>query len=69
MDPKGRFVYFANSTAFDYNKNVYDSIYWIERYDMSKARRSNFVRGSGGAARPARCRRTGNIYPLSAASA
>lgn len=53
MDPQGRFVYFVNSTAFDYNKNVYDSIYWIERYDMSKGRRTVFVRGSGGAVRPA----------------
>ena len=52
MDPQGRFVYFVNSTAFDYNKNVYESIYWIERYDMTNARRTVFVRGSGGAARP-----------------
>ncbi len=52
MDPQGRFVYFVNSTAFDYNKNVYDSIYWIERYDMNKGRRNTFIRGSGGAVRP-----------------
>ncbi len=52
IDPKGRFVYFVNSTAFDYNKNVYDSIYWIERYDMTNARRTVFVRGSGGSIRP-----------------
>ncbi|HVF46295.1 MAG TPA: amidohydrolase family protein [Pyrinomonadaceae bacterium] len=52
MDPQGRFVYFVNSTAFDYNKNVYDSIYWIERYDMTKGRRTTFVRGSGGSVRP-----------------
>jgi imidazolonepropionase-like amidohydrolase/Tol biopolymer transport system component len=52
VDPKGKFVYFVNSTAFDYNKNVYDSIYWIERYDMTTARRSVFVRGSGGSIRP-----------------
>jgi len=51
-DPKGRFIYFVNSTAFDYNKNVYDSIYWIERYDTTNARRSVFVRGAGGAIRP-----------------
>ncbi|HKY05251.1 MAG TPA: amidohydrolase, partial [Blastocatellia bacterium] len=52
IDPAGRFVYFVNSTAFDYNKNVYGSIYWIERYDMTNARRSVFVRGAGGAIRP-----------------
>ncbi|HEX8338993.1 MAG TPA: hypothetical protein VF621_19895, partial [Pyrinomonadaceae bacterium] len=52
-DPKGRFVYFVASTAFDYNKNVYDSIYWIDRYDTQKGRRSTFVRGAGGAVRPA----------------
>ncbi|HWP45018.1 MAG TPA: amidohydrolase, partial [Blastocatellia bacterium] len=52
IDPKGRFVYFVNSTAFDYNKDVYDSIYWIERYDMTTARRSVFVRGAGGSIRP-----------------
>ncbi len=52
VDPKGKFVYFVNSTAFDYNKNVYDSIYWIERYDMTTARRSIFVRGAGGSIRP-----------------
>ncbi|HET8676711.1 MAG TPA: amidohydrolase family protein, partial [Blastocatellia bacterium] len=52
VDPKGKFVYFVNSTAFDYNKNVYASIYWIERYDMTTARRSVFVRGAGGSVRP-----------------
>ncbi|HKS40465.1 MAG TPA: amidohydrolase family protein [Blastocatellia bacterium] len=52
IDPRGRFVYFVQSTAFDYNKNVYGSIYWIERYDTTNARRSVFVQGSGGAIRP-----------------
>ena len=52
IDPKGRFVYFVQSTAFDYNKNVYGSIYWIERYDTTNGRRSVFVQGSGGAIRP-----------------
>ncbi|HLL74308.1 MAG TPA: amidohydrolase family protein [Pyrinomonadaceae bacterium] len=52
-DPQGRFVYFVNSGDFDYNKNVYQSIYWIERYDREKGRRNVFVRGSGGAIRPA----------------
>jgi imidazolonepropionase-like amidohydrolase/Tol biopolymer transport system component len=52
IDPKGRFVYFVQSTAFDYNKNVYGSIYWIERYDTTNGRRSIFVQGSGGAIRP-----------------
>jgi imidazolonepropionase-like amidohydrolase/Tol biopolymer transport system component len=52
IDPQGRFVYFVQSTAFDYNKNVYDSIYWIERYDMTNARRAVFVQGAGGAIRP-----------------
>lgn len=53
VDPRGRFVYFVASTAFDYNKNVYDNIYWIERYDLTKGRRSTFVRGAGGSVRPA----------------
>src|SRR6185503_6053216 len=53
VDPKGRFVYFVMSTAFDYNKNVYDSIYWIDRYDLQKGRRSTFIRGAGGSIRPA----------------
>ena len=52
IDPKGRFVYFVQSTAFDYNRNVYGSIYWIERYDTTNGRRSIFVQGSGGAIRP-----------------
>ncbi|HJQ30802.1 MAG TPA: amidohydrolase family protein [Pyrinomonadaceae bacterium] len=52
VDPQGRFVYFVTSTAFDYNKNVYDSIYWIDRYDTQKGRRSTFVRGAGGSIRP-----------------
>ncbi len=52
VEPKGRFLYFVASTAFDYNKNVYDNIYWIERYDMQKGRRSVFVRGAGGSIRP-----------------
>src|SRR5919112_5097549 len=53
IDPKKRFIYFVNSGDFDYNKNVYDSIYWIERYDTQKGRRNVFVRGAGGAIRPA----------------
>jgi imidazolonepropionase-like amidohydrolase/Tol biopolymer transport system component len=53
VDRQGRFVYFVMSGAFDYNKNVYDSIYWIDRYDMQKGRRSTFVRGAGGSIRPA----------------
>jgi imidazolonepropionase-like amidohydrolase/Tol biopolymer transport system component len=53
VDPRGRFVYFVASTAFDYNKNVYDNIYWIERYDLTKGRRATFVRGAGGSIRPA----------------
>ncbi len=52
VDPKGRFVYFVQSTAFDYNKNVYQGIYWIERYDMTNGRRTIFVQGTGGAVRP-----------------
>ncbi|HYE13644.1 MAG TPA: hypothetical protein VD968_04295, partial [Pyrinomonadaceae bacterium] len=52
VDPKGRFVYFVSSGAFDYNKNVYDNIYWIDRYDLEKGRRSTFVRGAGGSIRP-----------------
>ncbi|MGH9943162.1 MAG: amidohydrolase family protein [Pyrinomonadaceae bacterium] len=53
VDPRQRFVYFVNSGNFDYNKNVYESIYWIERYDTEKGRRSTFIRGAGGAIRPA----------------
>jgi Tol biopolymer transport system component len=53
VEPKGRFVYFAQTTAFDYNKNPYEGIYWIERYDMTNGRRTVFVRGAGGAIRPA----------------
>jgi imidazolonepropionase-like amidohydrolase/Tol biopolymer transport system component len=53
IDPTGRFVYFVQSTAFDYNKNVYEGIYWIERYDTTTGRRSVFVQGAGGAIRPA----------------
>jgi imidazolonepropionase-like amidohydrolase/Tol biopolymer transport system component len=52
FDPKGRFVYFVNSGDFDYNKNVYNGIYWIERYDTQLGRRGVFIRGTGGAIRP-----------------
>ncbi|HZH91476.1 MAG TPA: amidohydrolase family protein [Pyrinomonadaceae bacterium] len=52
VDPKKRFIYFVNSGDFDYNKNVYDSIYWIERYDTARGRRGVFVRGAGGSVRP-----------------
>jgi imidazolonepropionase-like amidohydrolase/Tol biopolymer transport system component len=52
VDPAGRFVYFVASNAFDYNKNVYENIYWIERYDLTKGRRSVFVRSAGGSVRP-----------------
>ncbi|HYP29144.1 MAG TPA: amidohydrolase family protein, partial [Blastocatellia bacterium] len=52
VDPSGRFVYFVASTAFDYNKNVYGNIYWIERYDFTTARRSQFVNAPGGSIRP-----------------
>jgi imidazolonepropionase-like amidohydrolase/Tol biopolymer transport system component len=52
VDPKGRFVYFVASGAFDYNKNPYENIYWIDRYDLTKGRRNTFVRGAGGSIRP-----------------
>jgi len=52
IDPQKRFIYFVNSGDFDYNKNVYDSIYWIERYDTERGRRGVFVRGAGGSVRP-----------------
>jgi imidazolonepropionase-like amidohydrolase/Tol biopolymer transport system component len=51
-DPQKRFIYFVNSGDFDYNKNVYEGIYWIERYDTERGRRGVFVRGAGGAVRP-----------------
>ncbi|MGI9107144.1 MAG: amidohydrolase family protein [Pyrinomonadaceae bacterium] len=51
-DPQKRFIYFVNSGDFDYNKNVYESIYWIERYDTERGRRGVFIRGAGGAVRP-----------------
>ncbi len=53
VDRAGRFVYFVASDAFDYNKNVYGNVYWIDRYDLQKGRRSTFVRGAGGSVRPA----------------
>lgn len=52
VDPEGRFVYFVASNAFDYNKNPYENIYWIDRYDLEKGRRSTYVRGNGGSIRP-----------------
>ena len=52
MEPKGRFVYFVATGDFDYNQNVYDGIYRIERYDTQTGRRSTFIRGAGGAIRP-----------------
>ena len=52
IDPQKRFIYFVNSGDFDYNKNVYESIYWIERYDTERGRRGVFVRGAGGSVRP-----------------
>ncbi|HYP00558.1 MAG TPA: hypothetical protein VER76_10250, partial [Pyrinomonadaceae bacterium] len=52
IDPQKRFIYFVNSGDFDYNKNVYDNIYWIERYDTERGRRGIFVRGAGGSVRP-----------------
>jgi Tol biopolymer transport system component len=52
IDPQKRFIYFVNSGDFDYNKNVYQNIYWIERYDTERGRRGVFVRGAGGSVRP-----------------
>ncbi|MFL6208142.1 MAG: amidohydrolase family protein [Pyrinomonadaceae bacterium] len=51
-DPKGRFVYFVATGDFDYNQNVYDGIYHIDRYDTTTGRRATFIRGTGGAIRP-----------------
>src|SRR3712207_6960685 len=41
------------STLFPYTTLFRSSIYWIDRYDTQKGRRSTFVRGAGGSVRPA----------------
>jgi hypothetical protein len=68
VDPQGRFVYFVASTACDYNKNVYESIYCIDRYDTQKGRRSTFVAARAAASAPP-FRLTASTSPSSAASA
>ena len=52
VDPKGRFVYYVASPAFDYNRDPNGGIYWIERYDFTNARRGIFINAAGGAIRP-----------------
>ena len=53
ISPDGKHIYFVSSTAFDYNKDPNQTIYWIERYNIDKGKVDKTLKRLGGAIRPA----------------
>ncbi len=50
--PDGRWVYYAHSGPFDYNRNVYQGIFQVSRIDRWTGRVEPVTTGGGGAVRP-----------------
>lgn len=52
--PDGRFIYFsARESRYQYNRNVFQGIYQIQRYDRKTGERTTVTDGYGGSGRPA----------------
>lgn len=53
ISPNGRYIYYVRATAFDYNKDVNGTIYWMSRYDTKTGKdERNYLRLYGGSVRP-----------------
>jgi imidazolonepropionase-like amidohydrolase/Tol biopolymer transport system component len=56
FSPDGRHLYYSqdatSGTAFEYNKNVHDQIYVIQRLDRETGEVERYVTGAGGSIRP-----------------
>lgn len=52
VSPDGRWVYYSFSGPFDYNRNVHQGIYHINRFDRQTGRIEPVTRAAGGAVRP-----------------
>ncbi len=52
LSPDGRYVYYVFAGPFDYNRDVHDGIFQINRYDRESGEVEPVTRGPGGAIRP-----------------
>lgn len=52
LSPDGRWLYYSKSGPFDYNKDVYDGIFQIDRLDLKRGDISPITSTYGGAVRP-----------------
>jgi Tol biopolymer transport system component/imidazolonepropionase-like amidohydrolase len=52
VSPDGRWVYYDFTSPFDYNKDVHDGIFQINRYDRETGEIEPVTRGPGGGIRP-----------------
>ena len=52
VSPDGRWVYYSFSGPFDYNKNVHQGIFQINRFDRQTGRIEPVTRAAGGGVRP-----------------
>ena len=52
VSPDGRWVYYDFTGPFDYNKDVHDGIFQINRYDRRSGETEPVTRAPGGAVRP-----------------
>jgi Tol biopolymer transport system component len=52
VSPDGRYVYYDFTGPFDYNRDVHDGIFQVNRYDRETGDIAPITRGAGGAVRP-----------------
>ena len=52
ISPDGRWIYYSFSGPFDYNKDVHEGIFQINRFDRQTGRIEPVTRASGGGVRP-----------------
>ena len=52
VSPDGRWVYYDFTGPFDYNRDVHDGIFQVNRYDRETGEIEPVTRGPGGAVRP-----------------
>ncbi len=52
VSPDGRWIYYSYSGPFDYNRDVHEGIYQINRFDRQTGRDEPVTRATGGGVRP-----------------
>ncbi len=53
ISPDGKFIYYVKASAFDYNKDVNKTIYWMNRYNTETGEDELYISRQGGSVRPA----------------